>query len=147
MTNWRIRCENRSIWSGFYRIMEGKVRQGLYSIVPRRRQGQTTAAVGLTVSCAGRRKQGRSRSFSARWDFGRVPRAGEIARPRPLWQPIRSAGASFRMTDAEKRETADALTRTRDAAPGLSAGSTARLLVLDEVCAAISCGFLDEKRS
>lgn len=52
---------------------------------------------------------------------------------------------SFRMTDAEKRETADALTRTFDAATGFAVREHARLLVLDEVCAAISCGFLDEK--
>ncbi len=39
---------------------------------------------------------------------------------------------SFRMTDAEKRETADALTRTFDAATGFAVREHARLLVLDE---------------
>ena len=42
-------------------------------------KGKTTAAVGLTVRCAGRGKQGRVRAVSQGWDFGRVPRAGEIA--------------------------------------------------------------------
>lgn len=107
-------------------------------------KGKTTAAVGLTVRCAGPRKQGRVRAVSQGWDFGRVPRAGEIADVTVMAaNPV--GKFSFRMTDAEKRETADALTRTFDAATGFAVREHARLLVLDEVCAAISCGFLDEK--
>ena len=84
-------------------------------------KGKTTASVGLAVRCAGR---GNKVVFA---------------------QFLKDGKFSFRMTEAEKRETADALTRTFDAATGFAVREHARLLVLDEVCAAISCGFLDEK--
>ena len=64
-----------------------------------------------------------------------MPRAGEIARRD------RYGSQSGRQVLVPH----DALTRTFDAATGFAVREHARLLVLDEVCAAISCGFLDEK--
>ena len=81
-------------------------------------KGKTTASVGLIVRCAGR---GNKVVFA---QFLKDGTSGECR---------------------VKRETADALTRTFDAATGFAVREHARLLVLDEVCAAISCGFLEEK--
>ena len=60
---------------------------------------------------------------------------------------VRCAGRGNKVVFAQflKDGTSDALTRTFDAATGFAVREHARLLVLDEVCAAISCGFLDEK--
>ena len=49
------------------------------------------------------------------------------------------------MTEEEKRRTADAVSRMFEAAAGFAVREGARLLVLDEVCAAVSCGFLEER--
>ena len=49
------------------------------------------------------------------------------------------------MTEEEKAETAAALGRTFDAATGFAVRERATLLVLDEICAAVNCGFLPEK--
>ena len=49
------------------------------------------------------------------------------------------------MNEEEKQRTADAVQRTFAAATGYAVREGAGLLVLDEVCAAIRCGFLDEQ--
>ena len=107
-------------------------------------KGKTTAAVGLTVRCAGR---GNKVVFAQFLKDGTSGECRVLAKlPDVTVMAANPVGKfSFRMTDAEKRETADALTRTFDAATGFAVREHARLLVLDEVCAAISCGFLDEK--
>ena len=107
-------------------------------------KGKTTAAVGLTVRCAGR---GNKVVFAQFLKDGTSGECRVLAKlPEVTVMAANPVGKfSFRMTDAEKRETADALTRTFDAATGFAVREHARLLVLDEVCAAISCGFLDEK--
>ena len=105
-------------------------------------KGKTTAAVGLTVRCAGR---GNKVVFAQFLKDGTSGECRVLAKlPDVTVMAANPVGKfSFRMTDAEKRETADALTRTFDAATGFAVREHARLLVLDEVCAAISCGFLD----
>ena len=107
-------------------------------------KGKTTAAMGLAVRCAGWQKRVLVAQLMKQDNSGER-RILEQLPQVTLWQTYPSAKFSFRMTDAEKRETADALTRTFDAATGFAVREHARLLVLDEVCAAISCGFLDEK--
>src|SRR5699024_2997979 len=52
---------------------------------------------------------------------------------------------SFQMTDNEKKQTADAIQRTFADATGYAVREGARLIILDEECAAISCGFLKER--
>ena len=52
---------------------------------------------------------------------------------------------SFQMNEEEKQRTADAVQRTFATATGYAVREGAGLLILDEVCAAISCGFLDEQ--
>ena len=107
-------------------------------------KGKTTASVGLAVRCAGR---GTKVVFTQFLKDGTSGECRVLAKlPDVTVMAANPVGKfSFRMTDAEKRETADALTRTFDAATGFAVREHARLLVLDEVCAAISCGFLDEK--
>ena len=107
-------------------------------------KGKTTAAVGLTVRCAGR---GNKVVFAQFLKDGTSGECRVLAKlPDVTVMAANPVGKfSFRMTEAEKRETADALTRTFDAATGFAVREHARLLVLDEVCAAISCGFLDEE--
>ena len=94
-------------------------------------KGKTTASVGLAVRCAGR---GNKVVFA---QFLKDGTSGECR--------VLAKLPDVTVTEAEKRETADALTRTFDAATGFAVREHARLLVLDEICAAISCGFLDEK--
>ena len=106
-------------------------------------KGKTTAAVGLTVRCAGR---GNKVVFAQFLKDGTSGECRVLAKlPDVTVMAANPVGKfSFRMTDAEKRETADALTRTFDAATGFAVREHARLLVLDEVCAAVSAGLLDE---
>lgn len=107
-------------------------------------KGKTTAAVGLTVRCAGR---GGKVVFAQFLKDGTSGECRVLAKlPEVTLLAANPVGKfSFRMTDEEKRQTAEALSRTFAAAAGFAVREQARLLVLDEVCAAISCGFLDEK--
>ena len=95
-------------------------------------KGKTTAAVGLTVRCAGR---GNKVVFAQFLKDGTSGECRVLAKlPDVTVMAANPVGKfSFRMTDAEKRETADALTRTFDAATGFAVRERARLLVLDEV--------------
>ena len=92
-------------------------------------KGKTTAAVGLTVRCAGR---GNKVVFAQFLKDGTSGECRVLAKlPDVTVMAANPVGKfSFRMTDA---------------ATGFAVREHARLLVLDEVCAAISCGFLDEK--
>ena len=94
-------------------------------------KGKTTAAVGLTVRCAGR---GNKVVFAQFLKDGTSGECRVLAKlPDVTVMAANPVGKfSFRMTDAEKRETADALTRTFDAATGFAVREHARLLVLDE---------------
>ena len=124
-------------------------------------KGKTTAAVGLTVRCAG---HGNKVVFAQFLKDGTSGECRVLAKlPEVTLLAANPVGKfSFRMTDEEKRQTAEALSRTFAAAAGFAVRAEAlsrtfaaaagfavreqaRLLVLDEVCAAISCGFLDEK--
>ena len=106
-------------------------------------KGKTTAAVGLTVRCAGR---GNKVVFA---QFLKDGTSGECRVLAKLGVTVLAANPvgkfSFRMTEEEKAETAAALGRTFDAATGFAVRERATLLVLDEICAAVNCGFLPEK--
>ena len=106
-------------------------------------KGKTTAAVGLAVRHSGR---GGKVVFA---QFLKDGTSGECRVLAKLGVTILAANPvgkfSFRMTEEEKAETAAALGRTFDAATGFAVRERATLLVLDEVCAAVNCGFLPEK--
>ena len=106
-------------------------------------KGKTTAAVGLAVRHSGR---GGKVVFA---QFLKDGTSGECRVLAKLGVTVLAANPvgkfSFRMTEEEKAETAAALGRTFDAATGFAVREKATLLVLDEVCAAVNCGFLPEK--
>ena len=106
-------------------------------------KGKTTAAVGLAVRHSGR---GGKVVFA---QFLKDGTSGECRVLAKLGVTVLAANPvgkfSFRMTEEEKAETAAALGRTFDAATGFAVRERATLLVLDEVCAAVNCGFLPEK--
>ena len=105
-------------------------------------KGKTTAAVGLAVRHSGR---GGKVVFA---QFLKDGTSGECRVLAKLGVTVLAANPvgkfSFRMTEEEKAETAAALGRTFDAATGFAVRDRATLLVLDEVCAAVNCGFLPE---
>lgn len=106
-------------------------------------KGKTTAAVGLAVRHSGR---GGKVVFA---QFLKDGTSGECCVLAKLGVTVLAANPvgkfSFRMSEEEKAETAAALGRTFDAATGFAVRERATLLVLDEVCAAVNCGFLPEK--
>lgn len=106
-------------------------------------KGKTTAAVGLAVRHSGR---GGKVVFA---QFLKDGTSGECCVLAKLGVTVLAANPvgkfSFRMTEEEKAETAAALDRTFDAATGFAVRERATLLVLDEICAAVNCGFLPEK--
>ena len=106
-------------------------------------KGKTTAAVGLAVRHSGR---GGKVVFA---QFLKDGTSGECCVLAKLGVTVLAANPvgkfSFRMTEEEKAETAAALVRTFDAATGFAVRERATLLVLDEICAAVNCGFLPEK--
>lgn len=106
-------------------------------------KGKTTAAVGLAVRHSGR---GGKVVFA---QFLKDGTSGECCVLAKLGVIVLAANPvgkfSFRMTEEEKAETATALGRTFDAATGFAVRERATLLVLDEICAAVNCGFLPEK--
>lgn len=106
-------------------------------------KGKTTAAVGLAVRHSGR---GGKVVFA---QFLKDGTSGECRVLAKLGVTVLAANPvgkfSFRMTEEEKAETAAALGRTFDAATGFAVRERATILVLDEICAAVNCGFLPEK--
>lgn len=107
-------------------------------------KGKTTAAVGLSVRCAG---HGDKVVFAQFLKDGTSGECRVLAKlPGVIVLAANPVGKfSFCMTEEEKQETAEALSRMFDAATGFAVREGVRLLVLDEVCGAISCGFLEEK--
>ena len=101
-------------------------------------KGKTTAAVGLAVRHSGR---GGKVVFA---QFLKDGTSGECRVLAKLGVTVLAANP-VRMTEEEKAETAAALGRTFDAATGFAVRERATLLVLDEICAAVNCGFLPEK--
>lgn len=106
-------------------------------------KGKTTAAVGLAVRHSGR---GGKVVFAQFLKDGTSSECRVLAKLGVTVLAANPVGKfSFRMTEEEKAETAAALGRTFDAATGFAVRERATLLVLDEICAAVNCGFLPEK--
>lgn len=107
-------------------------------------KGKTTAAVGLAVRFAGRGGKVVLAQFLKDGTSGECRALAKLGNVTMLAvNPARKF--SFQMTDEEKTQTADAIQRTFSAATGYAVRESAGLLILDEVCAAISCGFLEEQ--
>lgn len=107
-------------------------------------KGKTTAAIGLAVRFAGRGGKVVLAQFLKDGTSGECRTLAKLGTVTMLAaNPARKF--SFQMSDDEKTQTADAIQRTFAAATGYAVREGAGLLILDEVCAAISCGFLDEQ--
>ena len=107
-------------------------------------KGKTTAAVGLAVRFAGRGGKVVLAQFLKDGTSGECRALAKLDTVTMLAaNPVRKF--SFQMNEEEKQRTADAIRRTFAAATGYAVREGVGLLILDEVCAAISCGFLDEQ--
>lgn len=107
-------------------------------------KGKTTAAVGLAVRFAGRGGKVVVAQFLKDGTSGECRALAKLETVTMLAaNPV--GKFSFQMNEEEKQRTADAVQRTFAAATGYAVREGAGLLILDEVCAAISCGFLDEQ--
>ena len=112
---------------------------GLIHIYCGEGKGKTTAAVGLAVRHAG---------FGGKVVLAQFLKDGTSSECRALSKlenvTMLAAKFSFQMTEEEKQQCSAAIGRTFAAATGFAVREGATLLVLDEVCAAVSCGFLPE---
>lgn len=107
-------------------------------------KGKTTAAVGLAVRFVGRSGMVVLAQFLKDGTSGECRALAKLETMTMLAaNPV--GKFSFQMNEEEKQRTADAVQRTFAAATGYAVREGAGLLILDEVCAAISCGFLDEQ--
>lgn len=107
-------------------------------------KGKTTAAIGLAVRFAGRGGKVVLAQFLKDGTSGECRALAKLETVTMLAaNPVRKF--SFQMTDEEKQRTTDAVQRTFAAATDFAVREGAGLLILDEVCAAISCGFLEEQ--
>lgn len=107
-------------------------------------KGKTTAAVGLAVRFAGRGGKVVLAQFLKDGTSGECRALAKLETVTMLAaNPV--GKFSFQMNEEEKQRTADAVQRTFAAAAGYAVREGAGLLILDEVCAAIRCGFLDEQ--
>lgn len=107
-------------------------------------KGKTTAAMGLALRAAGHGCGVVIGQFLKDGTSGECKVLGKLDRVTLL--AANPCGKfSFQMTDAEKRQTQDAIVRMFRAATDFAVRTQARLLVLDEACSAVSCGFLEEE--
>ena len=106
-------------------------------------KGKTTTAGGLAVRHAG---AGGKVVFVQFWKDGTSSECRAMAKLGTITMlAAKPCGKfSFQMDEEEKQACHAAVARTFDAATAYAVREGATLLVLDEVCAALSCGFLDE---
>ena len=106
-------------------------------------KGKTTAAVGLAVRHAGAGGKVVLAQFLKDGTSGECRALAGLKNVTML--AANPCGKfSFQMSGEEKQECRAAVGRTFAAATGFAVREGATLLVLDEVCAAVNRGFLDE---
>ncbi len=108
-------------------------------------KGKTTAAMGLASRCIGRNKKVVIAQFLKDGTSGECQFLSQHPNVTLLAANPYSK-FSFQMNEQEKKETTEAIVRMFDAATQYAVREQAFLLVMDEVCAAITCGFLDENK-
>lgn len=106
-------------------------------------KGKTTCAMGLALRCAGHNDPVVIVQFLKDGTSGECRLLAKLENVTLL--AVNPVGKFFRaMTAEEQEQTRQAALRTFDAAVKLAVRERARMLVLDEVCAAISLGVLAE---
>lgn len=108
-------------------------------------KGKTTAAMGLALRSIGRGKKVVIAQFlkdgtSGECQFLSSQAGVTLLAANPVGK------FSFAMTEEEKQQTKEAIVRMFEAATQYAVRENAFLLVMDEVCAAITCGFLEEEQ-
>ena len=108
-------------------------------------KGKTTAAMGLALRSIGRGKKVVFAQFlkdgtSGECQFLSRQEGVTLLAANPVGK------FSFAMTEAEKQQTREAIVRMFEEATQYAVRENAFLLVMDEVCAAITCGFLEEEQ-
>ena len=107
-------------------------------------KGKTTAAMGLALRCIGHHKSVVIAQFLKNGTSGECRFLSTLEHVTVLAaNPV--GKFSFSMSDEEKAFTRDAILRTFQAATDFAVREQVFLLILDEVCAAIQCGFLPEE--
>lgn len=120
-------------------------KQGLVHLYCGDGKGKTTAAMGLALRSIGHRKSVVIAQFLKDGTSGECRFLSTLDHVTVLAaNPV--GKFSFAMTEAEKEQTKNAIGRTFDAATQFAVREHTFLLILDEVCAAITCGFLEEDR-
>nr|WP_297173453.1 cob(I)yrinic acid a,c-diamide adenosyltransferase [uncultured Agathobaculum sp.] len=106
-------------------------------------KGKTTASVGLVVRHAG---AGGKVVFAQFLKDGTSSECRSLAKFENVTMLAANPSSkfSYQMTEEEKRQCTEAIGRMFTAATDFAVREGATLLVLDEACAAISCGFLPE---
>lgn len=108
-------------------------------------KGKTTAAMGLALRCIGRNKKVVIAQFLKDGTSGECQFLSRLENVTLLAaNPF--GKFSFQMTDEEKQQTKEAIIRMFETATQYAVRENAFLLVMDEVCAAITCGFLEEEK-
>lgn len=119
--------------------------QGLIHIYTGNGKGKTTAAVGLTLRCAG---SGENVIFTQLMK-------GNHSSERNLLEQLekvtvipaeRTFGFSWDLTEAEKAEAREVYTRQFDAAVFAAAEKGAAMIVFDEIISAYNCNMIDTER-
>lgn len=106
-------------------------------------KGKTTAAMGLALRAIGHNKKVVIAQFLKDGTSGECQALGKMQDVTLLAaNPI--GKFSFAMNPEEKVQTKEAILHLFDVATHDAVANHAFLLILDEICAAISCGFLEE---
>ena len=108
-------------------------------------KGKTTAAMGLALRALGRDRRVVICQFLKNGDSGERLALERFERAVLLPVPD-TMKFIFQMTDGEKEQVRRETTDLFDRAAGMVRRKECDLLVLDEVCAAITTGMLDAKR-
>ena len=120
-------------------------KQGLVHLYCGDGKGKTTAAMGLALRSIGHRKSVVIAQFLKDGTSGECRFLSTLDHVTVLAaNPV--GKFSFAMTEAEKEQTKNAIGRTFDAATQFAVREHAFLLILDDVCAAITWGVLEENK-
>lgn len=117
------------------------IQRGLVHLYCGDGKGKTTAAFGLALRCAGHKEQ------VVIAQFLKDGRSGEcrIMRELPnvcLFSANPTGKFTFQMTEEDKRQTTLALNECMQKAAQVASSLSARILILDEILAAITGGFI-----
>ena len=116
--------------------------RGLIHIYTGEGKGKSTAAVGLSIRCAGRGKKVLYTQFLKDNSSGELAVLSRTENIRVLPCP-ESYGFYWKMTDSQKEEATKTYSSLLEAAAHEAVAGEYRMLVLDEIIAAYNCNLID----